>query len=46
MRTLTNRSALALPAIPAVAGIVLTGVWVAGGVVTNDYRTSMALTGA
>jgi len=31
-------------AIPAVAVVVLFGVWVAGGVVSNDYKTSMALT--
>ena len=46
MPTLTNRSSLALLAAPAVAVVVLTGVWVAGGVISNDYRTSMALTGA
>jgi hypothetical protein len=46
MPSLTHRSPLVLLAAPAVAAIVLTGVWVAGGVVTDDYRTSMALTGA
>lgn len=46
MPTLTRRSRLALLAAPAVAAVVLTGVWVAGGVITDDYRTSMALTGA
>ena len=46
MPTLTHRSPLALLVAPAVAGIVPAGVWVAGGVVTDDYRTSMALTGA
>jgi electron transfer DM13 len=46
MPTLGHRSRLAPLAAPAVAAVVLTGVWVAGGVVTDDYRTSMALTGA
>jgi hypothetical protein len=32
--------------IPVVAGVVLLGVWFAGGVVSNDFRTSMALTAA
>ena len=31
-------------AAPAVAVIVAAGVWVAGGVITDDFRTSMALT--
>jgi hypothetical protein len=35
-----------LLSIPAVALVFLFGVWVAGGVVTNDYKTSMALTAA
>jgi hypothetical protein len=39
-----RRTPLALLAAPAVAAIVATGVWVAGGVITDDYRTSMALT--
>jgi hypothetical protein len=33
-----------LLAIPAVAAIVIAGVWVTGGVISNDFRTSMALT--
>jgi hypothetical protein len=33
-----------LLAIPAVAVVFLFGVWVAGGVVSNDFKTSMALT--
>lgn len=41
-----RRTRSALLAAPAVAAIVLTGVWVAGGVITDDYRTSMALTAA
>jgi hypothetical protein len=35
-----------LLAIPVVAAAVLAGVWVAGGVITDDYRASMALTAA
>lgn len=35
-----------LLSIPVVAVVVLVGVWVAGGVVSNDFRTSMALTAA
>jgi hypothetical protein len=30
--------------IPVVVVTVLAGVWVSGGVITNDFRTSMALT--
>jgi hypothetical protein len=30
--------------IPVVAVIVLAGVWVSGGVISDDFRTSMALT--
>jgi hypothetical protein len=33
-------------AFAAVAMVVAAGVWVAGGVVTDDYRTSMGLTAA
>ena len=44
---LSPRSAhRSLVAIPAVAVVVVAGVWVAGGVITNDYKTSMALTAA
>jgi len=32
--------------IPAVVVTVLAGVWVSGGVISNDFRTSMALTAA
>jgi hypothetical protein len=35
-----------LLSIPVVAVVVLFGVWIAGGVVSNDFRTSMALTAA
>ena len=44
MPATSRRTSLALLAAPAVAAIVVTGVWVAGGVITDDYRTSMALT--
>ena len=44
MPTATRHRLLPLLAVPAVAGIVVTGVWVAGGVITDDYRASMALT--
>src|SRR5687768_15451842 len=43
-RSSAARPVAALAAIPAVAATVLLGVWVAGGVITDDYRTSMALT--
>jgi electron transfer DM13 len=35
---------IALLAFPAVVATVLAGVWVSGGVVSNDFRASMALT--
>ena len=38
--------ALRLLAVPVVAAALATGVWIAGGVVTNDFRTSIALTTA
>ena len=44
MPATTRRTPLAVLAAPAVAAIVVAGVWVAGGVITDDYRTSMALT--
>jgi hypothetical protein len=44
MSAISRRTTSALLAAPAVAAIVLAGVWVAGGVITDDYRTSMALT--
>jgi len=44
MPTATRRRLLPLLAAPVVAAIVVTGVWIAGGVITDDYRTSMALT--
>ena len=31
-------------AIPVVAALVIAGVWVTGGVISNDFRVSMALT--
>jgi hypothetical protein len=33
-----------LLSIPCVAAVVVAGVWVTGGVISNDFRTSMALT--
>jgi len=33
-----------LVSIPCVAVVVVAGVWLAGGVISNDFRTSMALT--
>jgi len=35
---------LRLALVPLVAAIVLAGIWVAGGVLTNDFRLSMLLT--
>ena len=44
MPAIRRRTPSALLAAVAVVAIVLAGVWVAGGVVSNDYRISMALT--
>ena len=41
-----SHPAIAIAAVPVVAGLLLLGVWVAGGVITDDYRTSMGLTAA
>ena len=46
MPTAARHRLLPLLAVPAVAALVVTGVWVAGGVITDDYRASMALTAA
>jgi Electron transfer DM13 len=35
---------LRLALVPFVAAIVLAGIWIAGGVLTNDFRLSMLLT--
>jgi Electron transfer DM13 len=35
-----------LLAIPCVAAVIVAGVWVAGGRISDDFRTSMALTAA
>jgi hypothetical protein len=35
---------LRLALVPLVAALVLAGIWVAGGVLTNDFRLSMILT--
>jgi hypothetical protein len=40
------RSPLRWLAAPAVAIVFLLGVWVAGGLLTNDFKASMALTAA
>ncbi len=39
-----TRPVVAIGAVPVVAAVLLLGVWVAGGVISDDYRTSMALT--
>ncbi len=39
-----RRVALQLAAIPVVVAVVVLGVWVAGGLVTDDFRGSVALT--
>jgi len=36
---------LRLALVPLVAAIVIAGIWLAGGVLTNDFRLSMILTG-
>jgi hypothetical protein len=46
MSATTPRLLAPLLSIPAVAATVLAGVWVAGGVISSDFRTSMALTAA
>ena len=40
------RGPLRLAAVPVVASVVLAGVWVAGGAVTDDARLAKTLTGA
>jgi len=37
---------LRLASIPLVAIVVLAGIWVAGGLLTNDFKAAMALTAA
>lgn len=32
--------------VPLVAGVVVAGVWITGGVITDDFRVAMALTAA
>jgi hypothetical protein len=41
-----KRRLASLLAVPVVAAAVLAGVWVTGGVVSDDFRTSMVLTAA
>jgi Electron transfer DM13 len=43
-RTIRIALWLRLALVPLVAAIVLVGIWVAGGVLTNDFRLSMLLT--
>ena len=38
--------AVRLPAAPATAAVVLAGLWVTGGLISNDFRVAMALTAA
>src|SRR5688500_9941212 len=45
-RSSRSRPVAALATIPTVAAVLLLGVWVAGGVISDDYRTSMVLTAA
>ena len=40
----SRRLALQIAVVPLVAGVVALGVWVAGGLVTDDFRTAVALT--
>lgn len=42
--TISRRLLVQVAAVPVVAAVVLLGVWVAGGVVTDDFRSSVALT--
>ncbi len=37
-------TARSLLLVPVSAVVVLVGTWLTGGVLTNDFRTSMALT--
>ena len=43
-RSSRARPVAALATVATVAAVLLLGVWVAGGVISDDYRTSMALT--
>ena len=38
--------AVRLAAAPATAAVVLAGLWVTGGLISNDFRVAMALTAA
>ncbi len=46
MQATRSRLALALVSIPVVAAVVLAGIWVTGGVITNSFTVSMWLTAA
>jgi hypothetical protein len=45
MHATRSRTALSLLSIPVVVAIVLLGIWVTGGLITNDFTLSMWLTG-
>src|SRR5688572_21629211 len=38
--------AFRLLAVPATAAVVLAGLWVTGGLISNDFRVAMVLTAA
>ena len=46
MQATRSRLALALVSIPVVVAVVLAGIWVTGGVITNSFTVSMWLTAA
>ena len=46
MHATRSRLALALVSIPVVVAVVLAGIWVTGGVITNSFTVSMWLTAA
>jgi hypothetical protein len=45
MHVTRSRTALSLLSIPVVVAVVLLGIWVTGGLITNDFTLSMWLTG-
>ena len=44
MHATRSRTALSLLSIPVVVAVVLLGIWVTGGLITNDFAVSMWLT--
>ena len=44
MHATRSRTALSLLSIPVVVAVVLLGIWVTGGLITNDFTLSMWLT--